>query len=1132
MLEHLQGNCVRPTPFSPPPISSNMDERAIRIALERRACLSFRRVLQLKLQQRRTREALVSCRVMPQLKSSAALHKQRRGLEPAQVLDTESESEAGSAYRDSGERSVAEIGEDYHKRKIRSRSESSEAIRMHIMDEKATKFRLQAIQFQQKNMCLAKDLNNKITQRPGPMELIHKNILPVDSCFRQAIIERQFPEASGGNSSCDEDSNDSLSPRQSESREHPMGIEPARSSAEKLAGSNLPSPVKVPPSALPVQLNSAPLNSVQKTCGNSQIRYQRRLISDRLTQKHKKTKDNKPKIKKLKYHQYIPPDKKRETEPVPDLDSSYAKILQQQQLFLQLQILSQQHNYHTPQPAPPNRDQDDPSSFLSSTSSPPEPSSTAPTVPSAQHIHICPTSAPSVGTKVLSLHSDLGEMKVAELKCELKLRRLPVSGTRKDLIDRLRKYQELSQDRDAIPSPTAGGTTEPELKTAGTSSKTGETSPQQLLRCDGTMKPFPQPSMLNGANPEEISFNSEPPRELKKSSYTDLSLQPFTPALFPAAIKHEPRCSSPAPCHFSLKSASLQKHSLVSSAAPATTAAAPPVTIDKDRMLQEKDKQIAELTRMLWQNQRLVEELKMQLENGYREEPEAEILKRVKEEPPDKVHEAFSTSPLSFDPQISVISHEKEVTKVTIKEEAIEAEIGSEIEVQSPDTLLQPCTPTQQTQVEIHFHLQPEQRSLQKQVYLQHSARQLAQHQVIKRLLLMQQHDTKKQQHTVQSHNQAQRSQQNPHPEREKRSQKLNHQKQLQQSEQHYTQLLQTRPKQQVLQSKKLHQDTGKKQPIQTQTRIQLQQQDLLKNYTKPAPISDSERKNTLTPLTDHITRDQGSYSEGKESSQILLQTQNKVQQASVEQPLQEAACLSVPSSLQSPPTWKNTSSPFYQTEMFPGMNVLLSPVSLDPVKTAASPSHDKPRDEEDFIDIILQAGDMANTVKVAQNVPVASPSPSPLRLPLSPVSSPSVSTLQPGSPPQLEPWTPAKSTDYKQALGLSGSGRLEDFLESTTGKPLLGVEPGGLLTLIDELHSQMLCTSSILDIPPAPMDALDTDGDMGQRLDRKEWLGFTIGGGSEWETPTLAPLVPQTPPSVFSVDFMSSSDLHMDWDS
>lgn len=61
-------------------------------------------------------------------------------------------------------------------------------------------------------------------------------------------------------------------------------------------------------------------------------------------------------VKKLKYHQYIPPDQKADKEPPPQLDSSYAKILQQQQLFLQLQILNQQqqhYNYHTILPAPP-----------------------------------------------------------------------------------------------------------------------------------------------------------------------------------------------------------------------------------------------------------------------------------------------------------------------------------------------------------------------------------------------------------------------------------------------------------------------------------------------------------------------------------------------------------------------------------------------------------------------------------------------------------------------------------------------------------------------------------------------------------------------------------------------------------
>lgn len=57
--------------------------------------------------------------------------------------------------------------------------------------------------------------------------------------------------------------------------------------------------------------------------------------------RHKKPKDTKPKVKKLKYHQYIPPDQKAEKSP-PPMDSAYARLLQQQQLFLQLQILSQQ----------------------------------------------------------------------------------------------------------------------------------------------------------------------------------------------------------------------------------------------------------------------------------------------------------------------------------------------------------------------------------------------------------------------------------------------------------------------------------------------------------------------------------------------------------------------------------------------------------------------------------------------------------------------------------------------------------------------------------------------------------------------------------------------------------------------
>lgn len=64
-----------------------------------------------------------------------------------------------------------------------------------------------------------------------------------------------------------------------------------------------------------------------------------KLPSDK--SRSKRNKEPKPRVKKLKYHQYIPPDRKQEPSEV-QMDSAYARLLQQQQQFLQLQILSQQ----------------------------------------------------------------------------------------------------------------------------------------------------------------------------------------------------------------------------------------------------------------------------------------------------------------------------------------------------------------------------------------------------------------------------------------------------------------------------------------------------------------------------------------------------------------------------------------------------------------------------------------------------------------------------------------------------------------------------------------------------------------------------------------------------------------------
>uniref|UniRef100_A0A2K6LQ68 Phosphatase and actin regulator n=1 Tax=Rhinopithecus bieti TaxID=61621 RepID=A0A2K6LQ68_RHIBE len=106
----------------------------------------------------------------PPLKSPAAFHEQRRSLERART-------------------------EDYLKRKIRSRPERSELVRMHILEETSAEPSLQAKQLKLKRARLADDLNEKIAQRPGPMELVEKNILPVESSLKEAIIGEEDPAA-------------------------------------------------------------------------------------------------------------------------------------------------------------------------------------------------------------------------------------------------------------------------------------------------------------------------------------------------------------------------------------------------------------------------------------------------------------------------------------------------------------------------------------------------------------------------------------------------------------------------------------------------------------------------------------------------------------------------------------------------------------------------------------------------------------------------------------------------------------------------------------------------------------------------------------------------------------------------
>ncbi|XP_037609822.1 myocardin-related transcription factor B isoform X1 [Sebastes umbrosus] len=541
-------------------------------------CTRFRAVLQLRLQQRRTREQLVDQGIMPPLKSPAAFHGQIRSLERART-------------------------ENFLKHKIRSRPERAELVRMHILQETGAEPSLQATQMRLKRARLADNLNEMIAQRPGPLELVEKNILPVDSSVKQAIIVGQvnYPKV------LDEDSSDAPSPDQPASQESQSSV-PSPAPESKVPETPPPAPTPAPapapapaptlappipttvlqpfpvatqattdfmkmistieqPASRPAVTPVQPVTTVAPSKPGPTLVKQSQQRSPSEKSRSKKGKEPKSRVKKLKYHQYVPPDQKLEASEEP-MDSSYARLLQQQQLFLQLQILSQQqqhYNYQTILPAPLKPVAEGQSGSAGSL-----PTSIMVSLPSAPPPPPV-TPAPARPNNSLSnrkpgvLPANLEEMKVAELKLELKLRGLPVSGTKTDLIERLKPFQ----DNHCTSAPT----TVPAPATTTTfSSMAMDATPAIVL-------PVQQVAPEN--------TNPTPP----------VSPIPADRSTFQQDVG---------------MSEALFEMQMVSSGWAGLTSFQVPE--EKDRRLHEKERQIVELMKKLEQEQKLVEELKMQLE--------------------------------------------------------------------------------------------------------------------------------------------------------------------------------------------------------------------------------------------------------------------------------------------------------------------------------------------------------------------------------------------------------------------------------------------------------------------------------------------------------------------------------------
>ncbi|ETE73439.1 Myocardin, partial [Ophiophagus hannah] len=311
-------------------------------------------------------------------------------------------------------------------------------------------------ELQEKKARLAEDLSEKILHRPGPLELVKKNILPLDPGIQDVVADAarcRTPESFNFE--------DDLSSSSSSSSPcfalSPGGGQGNPSTSEAVFQLGLP-PVLVDQQSAVTSSTSEAEFSLQG--GNllkptiSLPKALHKVPEARKAPRPKKAKEPRPKVKKLKYHQYMPPDQKGEQTPLP-MDSAYAHLLQQQQVFLQLQILNQQQQ---PMPAPPATFCVQALHAIPASNAPeqllnfpgtPAPTSGPPTLP-------LPSPATPISPlppKPELLPANLEELTVS--LGQLRKRGLPVSGTKPALLERLKPYQVARVKPPPAPLPSA-----------------------------------------------------------------------------------------------------------------------------------------------------------------------------------------------------------------------------------------------------------------------------------------------------------------------------------------------------------------------------------------------------------------------------------------------------------------------------------------------------------------------------------------------------------------------------------------------------------------------------------------------------------------------------------------------------
>ncbi|XP_010608321.1 myocardin-related transcription factor B isoform X1 [Fukomys damarensis] len=1046
-------------------------------------------VLQLRLQQRRTREQLVDQGIMPPLKSPAAFHEQIKSLERART-------------------------ENFLKHKIRSRPDRSELVRMHILEETFAEPSLQATQMKLKRARLADDLNEKIAQRPGPMELVEKNILPVDSSVKEAIIGvgKEDDPHTQGDFSFDEDSSDALSPDQPASQESQGSVaspsEPKVSESLSPVTTNTPAQFTSVSPAVPEFLKTPsnvdqlptrstapvlPTNTVSSAKPSPALVKQSHPKNPNDKHRSKKCKDPKPRVKKLKYHQYIPPDQKGEKNE-PQMDSNYARLLQQQQLFLQLQILSQQqqhYNYQAILPAPTKNDKNNNSgnSCLNNAT---------PNTPRQN------TSAPV--RKPGPLPSSLDDLKVSELKTELKLRGLPVSGTKPDLIERLKPYQEANSSGLAAGSIVAVSssaivTSNPEVTMAlpVTTLHNAVTSSVSTFKAE-----LPSAVPGNVAHVENLHSPlpvSPSPSEQSSLSTDDTTMADTFTEIMTMMSPSQFLCSSPlrvANHEDSLSPTSSTLSNLELDAA------------EKDRKLQEKEKQIEELKRKLEQEQKLVEVLKMQLEV----EKRGQQQHRPPEPQPSTPAHSASTSDQKHGSIGSSVKDEALLPDCSSPRQPIQAPshpVGQPIST-SAQTLVAKKAIVIKQEVPV---AQAEQQNVVSQFYVSSQGQPPTVVAPPQALLTTQ---TAQLLLPVSIQGSSVTSMQLPVG-------SLKLQTPAQAGIQTQPQIATATPVPAAALPSGLAPTAPQKQDTFPQ-HVVSQPQQVRKVFTSsaPNPVLPYPRQSTPTVQQPFIAKTSTSILQSRTTPLPSLQNgPNTSSKPSSSPPPQQFV---VQHSLFGTPVTKTKDPPRYEEAI---KQTRSTQSSLPEISNAHSQQMD------DLFDILIKSGEISLPIK-------EEPSPiSKMRPVTASITTMPVNTVVSRPPPQVQ-MAPPVSLEPMSSLSASLENQLEAFLDGTLPSaneiaPLpSSSEDREPFSLIEDLQNDLLSHSSVLDHSHSPMETSEAQFAAGtpclsldlsdSNLDNMEWLDITMPNTSSGLTSLST-----TAPTMFSADFLDSQDLPLPWD-